>query len=208
MTVEPTDFGTGGFQFSWGDHICAIFDNHAQQMEVMAAFLGVGLITGQRCVWVGPPASSEALRAQLARIGGDLPTLEASGQLLFIPEIDFYLRGGAFDINRNLALLHTLLRENRRDGYLTMRFAGDLSYLQRGTLALDQWEEYESRLTAEARRLPVAVVCQALRSQLTGEHIVSAFRSHPIIVLGGDIHENPFCAVPTSDLRRGGELVQ
>jgi len=193
VTVDPTDFGALGFRFSWGDHICGIFDSHAQQMETMGAFVAAGLISGQRCVWVGPPASSRALRGQLAGIGADLSTLEASGQLLLLPDADFYLRGGLFDIERNLDLLYTLLQENQRDGYLTMRFAGDLAYVQTGELDLRAWEEYESRLTVEARGLPVVVICQALRRQLTGSHIVAAFRSHPLVLLGDAIHENPFC---------------
>jgi hypothetical protein len=207
MIADPTEFGTGDFRFAWGDHICGIFDDHVQQMEVMGAFIALGLIAGQRCVWVGPPRSSDALRAQLASIGGDLPTLEASGQLLILPEIGFYLHNGLFDAERSLDLLYTLLQDNRRDGYTTMRFCGDLSYLETGVVDLDAWEAYESRLTLEVQGLPAVVVCQAARRQLTGEHVVAAFRTHRVVVLGDTIQENPFYAGAPADAGPSIEIV-
>src|SRR5574340_724745 len=109
--TDPTAFGYGDFNFSWGDHICAIFDNHAQQMEVMLPFMANGLRAKQRCVWVGTESSCTSLRKALTAIGGDLPTLEASGQLVILPITDYYLQDGLFVPTRSMGLLQTLLRD-------------------------------------------------------------------------------------------------
>jgi len=155
---EPTDFGYGHFRFSWGDHICAIFDDHAQQMTIMSSFIAAGLQAGQRCLWVSPRESADALRVALTEIGGDLATLEASGQLLIISEVEFYLQDGIFEPERTLDLLGTLLQDNQREGYATMRVASDVSWLREGRPDPELWESFEARLTWEVAGLPLVMV--------------------------------------------------
>jgi len=192
MRVDPNEFGYAGFHFSWGDHICGIFDDRSQQMEVMGAFIATGISAGQRCVWVGPRESGDALRSHLARIGGDLPTLEASSQLLIISKVDFYLHEGVFDPERCLELLGTLLEDSRRGGYSTMRIVCDASWLQRDRIVPELWESFQSRLTQGIARLPVVMVCQAERRQFSSSLIVAALRTHPIVILGDVVRQNPF----------------
>ncbi len=190
--MDETEFGYGEFRFSWGDHICAIFDSHAQQMEVMVPFIAAGLQTGQRCVWVAPEESGNALREALVGIRADPATLEASGQLLIISEVEFYLRGGVFEADRTMELLRRLLDDSRREGYSTMRVASDVSWLCHTDLDPELWERFEARLTREIAKLPVTMVCQYARRQISGPLLVTALRTHPTVIMGDRIHENPY----------------
>ena len=54
MRLHPNTFGYSDLRFNWGDHICAFFDDHLQQMEVMVPYIATGLQAKQRCVWPGP----------------------------------------------------------------------------------------------------------------------------------------------------------
>jgi hypothetical protein len=186
------DFGYGGFSFSWGDHICGIFDSHAQQMEIMGAFISTGLAAEQRCVWISPPPAADALRLMLADMGGDLATLEASSQLLILDQVEFYLRGGVFDPEHTVSLITSLLQDNRREGYATMRFANDVSWLSQEAVDPTAWEIFESRLTHEISSLPMVMVCQYNRHQVSGDMIVTALETHPTILLGDRFRRNPF----------------
>ena len=190
--ADPTAFGWGDFSFSWGDHICAIFDSHAQQMEIMGGFIGTGLRATQRCVWVAPEESANALREALADIGGDLPTLESSSQLLIISEVEFYLRDGIFEPSRIMDLLKALLDDNRREGYDTMRVASDVSWLRGDYPDLELWERFEARLTREIANLPLVMVCQYGWRQIPGSLLVTALRTHPTVILGDTFRQNPF----------------
>jgi len=194
---DPTAFGYGDFRFSWGDHLCAIFEDHVQQMEVMVPFISYGLREGQRCVWVGPEISCEGFRRSLAEAGGDLPTLEASGQLVVIPDVAYYLEGGLFEPARTLALLRSLLDDSKKQGYPTMRVTGDVSWLVQHHVEPDTWELWESALNEALAGQPMVVVCQYGRRQVSGSMVVTALQTHPYVILGGDIHENPFYA-PTA----------
>lgn len=190
--LDPTAFGYSDFTFNWGDHICSIFDSHVQQMEVMAPFIATGIRAEQRCVWIAPGDSTEALRQALGMMGGDLLTLEASSQLLLLSEVDFYLRDGVFEPDRTLDLVQALLEDNRREGYSTMRMATDVSWLCCGLLEAEAWEEFETRLTEQVSDWPMVMVCQYDRRQVSGDMIVAALRTHPIVILGDSFHGNPF----------------
>jgi hypothetical protein len=190
--LNPTAFGYGHFSFSWGDHICAIFDSHAQQMEIMGGFIGTGLRASQRCVWVAPEGSANALRGALADMGGDLPTLESSSQLLIISEVEFYLHEGIFEPSRIMDLLKALLDDNQREGYDTMRIASDVSWLRDDCPDLRLWEEFEARLTHEIANLPLVMVCQYDWRQIPGSLILTALRTHPTVILGDTFRRNPF----------------
>ena len=191
--IEPTYFGYGGFDFSWGDHICGIFDQPRQQMEIMTNFIGHGLRASQRCVWVAPERSALQFRESLGAIGGDLRTLEASSQLVVVSEIEFYLESGLFEPERTIDLLRTLLADGQEHGYPTMRLATDVSWLRHGErIDPDLWEQFEYRQTEEMAGLPAVLVCQYDRRQVSGSIIVAAFRTHQIVLLGEEMHENPF----------------
>lgn len=197
--MDPMEFGLGDFHFSWGDHICAIFETHAEQMGIMGSFMSAGIQAEQRCVWVAPEDSANALRQTLADMGGDLPSLEASGQLLIISDIDFYLNEGVFDPDRTIGLISTLLQDNEREGYSTMRLGVDVSHhLSSERVDPDAWERFERQLTYEIAPLPMVMVCQYDRRQVSGAMIVIAMRTHRIVILGEDIHHNPFFVEATA----------
>lgn len=205
--VEGTAFGYGDFSFSWGDHICAIFDDHVQQMGIMGPFIVTGLRAAQRCVWVAPRHSCAALRKALVWLGADLPTLEAAGQLVIISDVDFYLHQGIFQPSRTMELGRTLLEEGRQSGYATMRIATDVSWLRDSRVDPELWESFETQVTQGIAGLPVVVVCQYDRRQLSGAIIVAAFRTHPIVILGDTIRQNPFYASGVQGPSPPGEVV-
>lgn len=194
--VDATAFGHDDFHFSWGDHICAIFDDPDQQMTVMLPFIAQGLRAAQRCVWVAPPAGAERFRRALAGIGGDLPTLEASGQLIIIPDIEFYLQDGLFVPARILALGRALLEDGRREGWGAMRIAGEASLLRDRQVDVHLWESYQKQVTLSIAKAPLVAVCQYWRRGLPGSLMDSALRTHPIVILGESVHESPFFEAP------------
>jgi hypothetical protein len=190
--VDPTAFGYGDLKFSWGDHICTIFENREQQMEVMVPFVTQGLVAGQRCVWASPKPAAELLRCRLAEVGADLPTLEASGQLLIISDMDYYLADGVFVPDRTLKLARTLYEDSIRDRYTGIRAAGDCSWAADDPVDPELWETYEREFGEEMAGKSAVVVCQYDKRRFSGTHLVAALRTHPIVILGKRVCRNPF----------------
>ena len=198
--LDPTAFGLRDITFSWGDHLCAIFENHDQQMSVMLPFITHGLRAEQLCVWISPPPAADAFRRALSQAGGDLPTLEASGQLVLISDVDFYLRDGLFLPDRTLELIFTLLEDGQRRGYSSMRVTCDHSWLASGPVNVDVWEKYEHQVTKCLAKVPVLGICQYDHRRCPGPFMLAALRTHPMVLLGETIARNPFFIPPAADV--------
>jgi hypothetical protein len=198
--TDPTAFGYGDLRFSWGDHICTIFENREQQMAVMVPFMAHGLAAGQRCVWASSEAAGEEFRQALTRAGGDVPTLEASGQLLIIPDVGYYLNDGIFEPERTLELGLTLYEDSLRAGYTGIRATGDISWLASDPVDLDLWERYEHEFTRRLRGRPVVAVCQYDQRRFSGAFVVAALHTHPIVILGETVCLNPFLTSPPAEV--------
>jgi hypothetical protein len=128
----------------------------------------------------------------LAGIGGDLPTLEASGQLIIISDIEFYLKDGLFEPGRSIDLMRSLLEDGRHHGYTTMRLTSDIPWTHERPLDPALWEKYEIELNQEQVGMPVASICQYDRRRVTGGIIVAALRTHRFVIMDGSMRENPF----------------
>ena len=204
--LDPTAFGYGEFRFTWGDHICGIFETPSQQMQIMGGFITHGLRAAQRCVWVAPEVSSARFREMLGRAGADIQTLEASGQFVIVSDVEFYLKDNMFEPERTMQLLNAFLEEGQKHGYDTMRIATDMSWLRGSRLDPHVWEAFESKLTDDVFGRPVVLVCQYDRRQVSGTIVVAALRTHPIVILGDDFHHNPFY-VPSEDRPAAAEVM-
>jgi hypothetical protein len=189
--ADPTAFGDADLSFSWGDHICIIYEDYDQQMAVMLPFMARGLEAGQRCVWVSSPPSAQRFRRGLAGIGGDRLTLEACGQLVIIDETDFYVQDGLFRPDRTLALGRTLLLDGQRQGYPAMRIAAEASWLPQYHVDVATWEGYELAVTQRIETAPVVAACQYPARRLSREAILAALRTHPIVIMGETVYHNP-----------------
>ncbi len=205
--ADPTAFGWGGFSFSWGDHVCAVFENREQQTAVTVPFMTHGLRAGQRCVWVSAPAGASRFRQALLACGADLPTLEASGQLIIISDVEFYLRDGLFDPDRTLELGLALLEDGQRCGWTAMRVAGDASFLRAGQIDVALWERYEEQVTRAVADAPLVAVCQYDRRRVPSSFIAAALRTHPIVILGETIRRSPFFAADVSSVAGPQDLL-
>jgi hypothetical protein len=190
--VDPMAFGYGDVQFEWGDHICTIFENREQQMSVMVPFMAQGLAAEQRCIWASQPSSGDLFRRRLSEAGADVATLEASGQLVILPAMDYYLTDGVFDMEKTLELALTLYEDSVRAGYAGIRATGDASWLGKDQVQLETWERYESEFGDRVAGKPAVVVCQYDVRRFSGPYIVAALHTHPIVILGETVCRNPF----------------
>jgi hypothetical protein len=190
--VDPMAFGHGDVRFEWGDHICTIFETREQQMSLMVPFVLQGIQAEQRCIWASPTGSAELFRQRLTEGGADVPTLEASGQLIVIPDVDYYLTEGVFDPDRTLELAETLYEDSVKHGYTGIRATGDCSWAADGPVDLERWEQYEHAFTDQLAGKGAVVVCQYDMRRFSGAFIVAALHTHPVVILGETVCRNPF----------------
>jgi hypothetical protein len=65
----------------------------------------------------------------------------------------------------------------------------------------EQLIEYEARVNAVLARNRQPAVCIYDTTRLSGSRVMDILRAHPLTIVGGAIHENPFYIEPEALLR-------
>ena len=84
----------------------------------------------------------------------------------------------------------------RAAGYTEMRLSGEMGWALEGRPGSEQLVEYEARVNAVLARNEQPGVCIYDTADLSGSMMMDILRAHPLTLVGGVIHENPFYIEP------------
>jgi len=181
--------GLPGVEFAPGDHICAFYRGPLQRDELLLPYLREGLRAGDKCICVtDDPAAGESVRALTA----------GAGQLQAMDSGHTYLAGGYFAIDRMLdfwdaAIGAAVLRE----GFGFVRAVGEMTWALRDLPGVELLLAYEARLNGFLHRYPQVLLCLYDLEQFSdGQILLEILRTHPKVLLSGQLLDNPWYVEP------------
>jgi hypothetical protein len=178
-----------------GMHICTFFRTSAERYRVLMPFIREGMEQGDRAFHIVNPSLRNEHTQRIAEAGIDTARAEVEGQLEIIGWDEAYLRGGSFNQNAMLSLLPVLLNNGRTRGFPITRFIADVAWvLNEG--AVDSLLEYECRVNLALPKAGDIVICAYDLDTVDAAMVVSAMRTHPIVLIGGIVQRNPFYVPP------------
>jgi hypothetical protein len=177
-----------GSELGATSHICAFFRSPEEEYEVLLPFIKEGFERGEKAFHVVDPQMREAHRSRLQSAGIDVASVEEQGQFELLDWNQHYFPDGEFDEARMMAKWDNVLEGAVRMGYPRTRVIAHLEWFQRDVNVLLQ---YEARFNLVPRtRDPV--ICTYDLTKHSGAFILDVLRTHPMIVVGGILQENPF----------------
>jgi hypothetical protein len=182
-------------------HVCAFFDSPADEDAVMLPFLREGIERGEKAFCIVDQAHGRPYRERLAGAGIPVESAEASGQLECRRWEDAYLREGHFDQNAMLELIEEVLKEGRAAGFPLTRLAAHMEWAVEDRPGVDDLVEYETRLNYILPRYRDPVICMYETGKFSSGVVIDILRTHPMVMIGGVLHENPFYVPPDQFLR-------
>jgi hypothetical protein len=184
--------------------VCAFFHNRDEEYGVLLPFIKEGLERGEKAFHVVSPADSEHHLDRLARGGIDVQNTIRGGQLELHDWEHHYLPDGRFDQDRTLAGWTDVLARSERDGYPQTRVVAHMEWALEDRDGVKDLLEYEARFNlSNANSHPV--ICVYDVSRFGGDVIIDIMRTHPMVLIGGTLHQNPFYVPPqqfVAELRR------
>lgn len=181
-------------------HVCAFFHSREEQIRVLMPFLKEGIDRGEKILRIMDPRHrDEYLRAYSAG-GIDVHSAEQNGQLEIRHWHDTYLQDGRFDSSRMLELLEEGLEENRAKYGLT-RAMGNMEWALQPAPGVTDLIEYEAKLNYVVERRPDPLVCCYDLNQHSASVVMDILRTHPMVIVGGVLQENPLYVPPEEFLR-------
>lgn len=180
-------------------HVCAFFNNPDEKYQALLPFIKDGFEFGQKNVHTVDSRLRNDHSKRLASAGVVLKAVTQNGQLEVRDWSEIHLRGGHFDQHRTLALLQQIMDDAALQGFPLTRFVTDMEWALEVGLDANALLEYEATANNAWMQSdgPVnPVICCYDLTRFTADVIVDVIRTHPMVIIGGLLRENPFFVPP------------
>jgi hypothetical protein len=177
-------------------HICAFFNSVDEEHRVLRSFITEGLDRGEKAFHIVDPELREEHLKRLTEAGVSVERAMGSGQLEVRPWQHTYLRGDRFDQDAVLALIEEVLQSGTAAGYPLTRLLAHMEWGLLDKLGVDDLVEYETRLNYVLPKYDDPVICTYDLSKFGASVAMDIMRTHPVVIIGGVLLENPFFVPP------------
>jgi len=177
-------------------HICAFFNSIDEQHQVLRSFIKDGLDMGDKAFHLVDPERRDEHLTRLAEAGIDVQEALGTGQLEVHPWQDGPLHGGRFDQDTWLASFEQVLQSGPAAGYAQTRFVAQMEWALVDLPGVEDLIEFETRVNYVVPKYDDAVICAYDLSKFSATVVMDALRTHPVVIIGGLLQENPFFVSP------------
>lgn len=186
----------GGRTMGHVRHICAFFHSKEEEYRILRDFIIEGIERGEKAFHVVDARRREAHLDFLRGTGIDAEGALARGQLEVRGWEEAYLRDNYFDQDRMLALIEETLANAAQQGYPLTRLVANMEWALEERSGVQDIVEYETRLNYILPKYKDPVICTYDLSRFNASIVMDMLRTHPAIILGGVLQENPLYVPP------------
>ncbi len=141
-------------EFPEGQHICYIYNDDEERLEVMAKYLKSGMEAQEKLLYLVDAMTSEEMLEYLKKIGVDFSDAKP-GDLTIADAAPAYCPTGFFKTEEMLELVKEFYEKAIEDGYSGARGTGEMSWcLTEGLAKKEDLMEYEARLNELVKKYP------------------------------------------------------
>jgi hypothetical protein len=195
--TEALDFGIPGLNLAPGDHICALYMGAAERDAILLPYLQAGLRSGDKCICVVDQDDTEGVRTGISD-SADIDASIESGQLQMHTSSETYLACGedGFTTEDMIKFWEDSVGRAMSGNFRFARVAGEMSWALRDLPGLDELTRYESEFNRYVVRYPQLGLCLYDLERFGGGILVDVLKTHPKILLGGMVLDNPHYLTP------------
>lgn len=188
--THTLELGIPGLRLAEGDHVCAFYRGARARDEILIPYLQAGLRTGDKCICVVDAAEP---REVLAALGSEAEVDQwiSDTQLELRASTDAYLRSGRFCTEEMLTFWESFVGPAVAGRFRFARSVGEMTWALRQVPGVEELVGYESELNRFLPRYPQVILCLYDLERFGGEIIIDLLKTHPRILLGGMVLDNP-----------------
>jgi len=210
MKTATAPIPFAGSQLGEARHVCAFFNSDDEKYRVLLPFIRDGFTCGDKAVHIVNPDQHRNHLQRLVAAGIDPAAAQQNGQFELRTNSETYLRDGRFDQDRMLAAFEQLASEGAKGRFPLSRIVCQMDWAADDRSYIDNLVEFESRVNDVWRCHDDAVICVYDLAKFGGDTVVDIIRTHPMIIIGGILQQNPFFVPPEQFLcefreRRAGQ---
>lgn len=189
------EVGFGRGVFGRHRHICAFFNDPDEEQRVLKPFIKQGLEHGEKSLHIIDPKGRDEYLNRLR--ASDIPVDDtmATGQLEVVPWDEAHVRNGRFEQHVMLSWVDGVLERNAIE-YPRTRIVAHMEWALLDLPGVEDLLEYEARVNQMLSRHDAPVICTYDASKFGANVAIDVLRTHPLVIIGGVLQENPFFVAP------------
>ena len=181
-------------------HICAFFDSRSEEYEILTPYYKEGIALDEEVITIVDAGRHRDHCSRLQKQGVDVEAEMQRGRLQVLTAEDTYMKGGRFGAQRMYELLHGALADAHKHGR-RVRTSGVMDWALHGAAGTEELMEYESRVNFLVPTYECTLLCVYDINEISGRMMMEILATHPYIVHGKRIRENPYYVAPLERLR-------
>ncbi len=201
MVPNRVALGVGGLEADPGDHICGVFSGEEERDQILIPFLQAGLASGDKCICVIDGTAPGQIVSTLGP-GGEAAALTAGKQLEVIGASEMYLRSGRFSAGEVIGVWKAAISDAMYAGQFDVVRAVE-TWSRRDVIPdMNELLMLESEMNRYLPLYPQVVMCLYDIDQFGSGALVNLVMTHPRMLVGGMVIENPYYLTPDEMLAK------
>jgi len=182
-------------------HVCAFFHNRDEEYHVLLPLAKEGFERGEKVFHIVDPKHRPERMRRLEEVGISPAAARRPGQVEVRAWEETTLQGGHFDQEAMLAVLSEVLTGGKADGFGLTRFWSNMEWALEDCPGVQTLVEFEARVNHILPKNDDLVVCAYDLTKFGASVVMDVLRTHPLVIIGGFLQENPFFVPPDEFLR-------
>ena len=182
-------------------HVCGFFHTQEEEYRVLLPLTKEGFERGEKVFHIVDPENRPERMRRLEEAGINQAAARRDGQIEIRAWEDAHVRGGRFDKDAMMTLLEETLRGAKADGFGHTRVWANMEWALGEFPGAEDLAEYETRVNYFLPRYDDLVVCTYDLTKFGASIMMDILRTHPLVIIGGILQENPFFVPPDELLR-------
>ncbi|MGA8330099.1 MAG: MEDS domain-containing protein [Mycobacterium sp.] len=187
--------GVSGLEAEVGDHICGLYAGQTQRDELVIPFLEAGLLAGDKCICVVDETDPAKIFTKLGR-SPDTTAPDATKQLEVIRAADLYLRSGRFSADEIVGAWKAAIADAMYEGRFDLVRAVETWSRRDVVPDMQELLLLESEMNRYLPLYPQVIVCLYDIDRFGAGIIVNLLKTHPRMLVGEMLIENPYYLTP------------
>jgi len=188
-------------------HMASVFKTESDQFSSAVPFILGGLDRDEKVVYILHRHTKDEMVESLMKVRDVQGALDAH-RLEFLTAEETYLKGGHFDPQRMISFLDSAESDAMAQGFTGMRGSGEMTWYSSKKPGAEALMEYEAKVNQRYPRSSMNLLCQYDETAFDAGVLLDAIRTHPRMVLRGEVCPNPYYVSPEDFLSGMKGVVQ
>lgn len=187
----------------WGTHLCQFYETKEDLIDVLVPYFKAGLENNEFCMWVTSESlSSEEAKKAMRKAVADLDRYLKRGQIQIVPHTEWYLKDGAFNLERVLDAWIDKLNQALAKGYDGIRVTGNTAWLEK-----KDWKnftDYEEKVNSVIGKYRMMAICTYSLDKCGAFEVIDVVHNHQFALVK---RTGEWQLIESSELKRTKEAL-